>query len=249
MGKIEFEKNIKVSGKIVLETGLHIGAAAEAMKIGGTDSPVVMDYLKRVPIIPGSSLKGKMRSLIELSEGNYNTDGEVHSCDDPSCKLCLIFGRSAEDSEKVKLGPTRLIVRDCFPDDETKKRWEETEDIINGTEIKMENWINRITSGATPRTFERVPAGSKFNFEMILSVYSGDDEKENLRYVLNAMGMLEDNYLGGLGSRGYGKISFEIEKIEERRKEDYINGNGWKSYDNIRFDGAKKVNEVLQLLK
>lgn len=239
---IIFEKNIKITGKIQLITGLHIGSVTESMKIGGTDTPVMMDYLQMVPMIPGSSLKGKMRSLIELSDNDckYKENGEVHSCTNKDCKLCLIFGRPAEISEKLNIGPTRLIVRDCFPDEDTREKWKVSEDIVDGTEIKMENWINRLTSAASPRTFERVPAGSKFDFEMMLSVYNGDDERENLKFLIRAMEQLQDSYLGGSGSRGYGNVEFFIEQVVSRGKEDYIEGQGWNDYK-INGESLKKL--------
>ena len=241
---LNFKKNILIKGKIRCLTGLHVGGVAETMEIGGTDSPVIMDRLKNIPIIPGSSLKGKIRSLLELRYGMYREKGEVHSCDDPDCMLCLIFGRGA--TEEVGAGPTRLIVRDAFPTEETRGEWGKNEDLVHGTEIKGENWINRITSAATPRFIERVPAGSEFDFEMIYSVYQEEDF-DRLKVLFEGMCLLEDNYLGGSGSRGYGKICFKDLEFKQKTKIDYQEGNEWqdvKGAEDLRTPG-----EILSWLK
>ena len=231
--ELNFEMNILIKGKIVCETGLHVGGVAETTEIGGTDSLVILDRLNNIPIIPGSSLKGKMRALIELKDGLYNGHGGVHSCTGIDCPICLIFGRGA--TEDVEAGPTRLIVRDAVPTDETRKEWEKNEDLVHGTEIKGENWINRITSKAHPRFVERVPAGSKFDFEMVYSIYQKGDS-DRLKTLFEGMCLLEDNYLGASGTRGYGKIRFEDLEFKQKTKQDYQEGNDWKV-----VEGAKEL--------
>ncbi|MCK5109591.1 MAG: type III-A CRISPR-associated RAMP protein Csm3 [Methanosarcinales archaeon] len=227
---IAFQKNILIRGTIVCDTGMHIGGVKESMEIGGTDSPVILDPLTNLPIIPGSSIKGKMRSLIEL-QGEYALDdsGNLHFCEDPDCNLCIVFGRGAP--EAVKSGPTRLIVRDAHPTKEAQDRWDRSEDLVHGTEIKGENRINRITSAADPRFVERVPAGSEFGFEMIYSVYQTNDFPERLKLVFEGMHLLEDNYIGASGSRGYGKMRFKDIELKQKTKEDYMNGDGWAAVD------------------
>ncbi|MFZ2071654.1 MAG: type III-A CRISPR-associated RAMP protein Csm3 [Halobacteriota archaeon] len=231
---LNFESNILIKGKIVCLTGLHVGGVAETTEIGGTDSPVILDRLNNVPIIPGSSLKGKIRALLELNTDKYKENGEVHSCDDLKCPICLIFGRGA--TEEVKAGPTRLIVRDAVPIEETKEEWDKNEDLFHGTEIKGENWINRITSAATPRFIERVPAGSKFDFEMVYSIYQKKEDFDRLKKLFEGMCLLEDSYLGASGTRGYGKIRFEDLEFKQKTKQDYQEGNDWKV-----VEGAKEL--------
>jgi len=226
---IAFQKNILIRGTLVCDTGMHIGGVKESMEIGGTDNSVILDPRTNLPIIPGSSIKGKMRSLIEL-QGEYTLDdGKPHSCDKPDCDLCIVFGRGA--TEAVKSGPTRLIVRDAHPTEKTRNWWDRSEDLVHGTEIKGENWINRITSAADPRFIERVPAGSEFKFEMIHSVYQTNDFPERLKLVFEGMHLLEDNYIGASGSRGYGKMRFKDIELKQKTKEDYMNGNGWAAVD------------------
>lgn len=236
---IEFDRNVLISGKVICKTGLHIGGAKEELEIGGTDSPVIIDLKTRTPVIPGSSLKGKMRALLELRDKKYSKDGSPHAhgekCRDHDCKICTIFG----SSEDVQRGPTRLIVRDAFMD------------VGPEIEIKAENVINRLTgkSEVGPRFLERVPAGSEFNLDMVYSIYN-DKDLSNLRTVFEAMSLLEDNYLGGSGSRGYGKVEYKDIQVLVKTKEDYINGVEKKEAILIEIDGEPRekfgINEILQ---
>lgn len=226
MADVVFEKNITIRGKIECKTGILIGGTEEGIEIGGVDKTFVRDPFTKRPLIPGSSLKGKMRSLIELREKKYSQDGSPHGhgskCDDENCDICTVFGSTSDTLR----GPTRLIVRDSLMDD----------DLIIG-EHKTENVINRLTGKADyPRTFERVPAGSTFSFEMVFGVYNAKD-RQRLRLVFEAMSMLEDSYLGSSGSRGYGKIEFKNIKISSKSKEDYLKGIEGKE---VEIDGAKE---------
>ena len=132
---------------------------------------------------------------------------------DENCIAPQIFGIGANDANELKY-PTRIIVRDSFPTEESIQLWEENEDIVRGSEIKYENTINRWTSAANPRNMERVPKDSSFNFEIIFSVY--DEDSVNINNVLKSMNLLEDSYLGGGGSRGFGKIEFTNIKLINR---------------------------------
>ncbi|CAD6491751.1 MAG: CRISPR type III-associated RAMP protein Csm3 [Candidatus Argoarchaeum ethanivorans] len=242
---IQFRKNILIRGILVCDTGMHIGGMKESMAIGGTDSPVILDPRTNLPIIPGSSIKGKMRSLIEL-QGEYALDdsGNLHFCDDLDCDLCIVFGRGA--TEAVKSGPTRLIVRDAHPTKDTQDWWDRSEDMVHGTEIKGENWINRITSAATPRFIERVPAGSEFKFEMIYSAYQTNDFPERLKLVFKGMHLLEDSYIGASGSRGYGKVRFKDIELKQKTKSDYISGDDWATVNGT--DGIGTAQGLLKWL-
>ncbi|HWQ66890.1 MAG TPA: type III-A CRISPR-associated RAMP protein Csm3 [Methanospirillum sp.] len=238
-------RNYLIRGEITCHTGIHIGGVSESLKIGGTDSPVIMNRMSGLPYIPGSSIKGKMRSLLELKKGTpwLMSDGTPHKCEDVKCELCISFGRSAD--KEVKSGPTRLIVRDSHPTEETQKIWKNNDDILHGTEIKGENYLNRITSMATPRFIERVPAGSSFTFEMVFAAYEPEDE-ERIKLIFEAMTLLEDNYIGGYGSRGSGKISFEKISLLEKTAEDYKNGKDWHPYE--KTTGATTALGILERL-
>ena len=219
--KNKFMGNVVIKGKIKCETGMHIGGSTERFEVGGIDAPVIRSP-DGYPYIPGSSVKGKMRYLMEWELGKIDENGDPHACNDENCPICRIFGTSAE---KGKTGPTRLTVRDSHPTDDTKEKWENLDTDLLYTEHKIENVINRITSGAVPRDMERVPKDSEFDIEMVYGIYSlGDDGKtdmENVEQVFKAMRLLEDSALGGSGSRGYGKIKFIDKKIIIKSAEDY----------------------------
>ena len=227
-----FIGNYILKGKFECLTGLHIGGSKEKLEIGGVDSPVVRDPRTRFPYVPGSSLKGKLRSLLEFGLGVVPANGEVS--DDKEIVRLFGIGVDGKDNEQSKLfnvGPSRLIVRDCHPDQETQKWWRTLDTDLLYTEYKSENGINRITSAANPRFVERVAAGSKFDFELVYTVYdlTGDesykqdaaDDLDNLRMALL---MLEHNFLGKSGSRGYGRIKFTFESPVWISKADYKAG-------------------------
>lgn len=230
-------EELKLLGKIVIrgiieaKTGLAIGGSRVGLDIGGMDSPVIKDANGR-PYIPGSSLKGKMRSLMEKADGkkfNANLGSaripiRIHLCESKEeydqCPVCKIFG---VPGNKDFSEPTRLIVRDAnLVEDSITEEMKKNLD-LEYTEVKFENAIDRITSAANPRQNERVPAGAKFSFEMIYNIFDEKD-KENLKEVFKAMKLLEDDYLGSSGSRGYGKIKFENIEIYWNSAKDYEDG-------------------------
>ena len=202
----------KITGKIIVRTGLHIGGDTKTMEIGGMDNPIIRNPATGEPYIPGSSLKGKMRALYEMGTGRYSGNGNCCNCGKPDCPSCVVFG-SANNGGKggrdqdisTQKGPTRLIVRDAFLNEEYRARYFNGDVIV---EEKSENSINRITADANLRQIERILPGVTFDFEFIFRMYSSEDEKLFSSIVLNAMKLLEDDYLGGGGSRGSGKIEF-----------------------------------------
>ncbi|MCM1079532.1 MAG: type III-A CRISPR-associated RAMP protein Csm3 [Bacteroidales bacterium] len=200
-------KKLVYTGIIEVKTGLHIGGTNAALNIGGPDNFVVRNPIDNKPYIPGSSLKGKMRSLTELYNGETNNGNPSNSAQSKSGAL---FGVSGSEKESH---PSRLIVRDA--------------ELLNGdqlentdlpyTESKTEASINRITAKSIPRTFERVPAGAEFNLTMILNIFDSDNEEELKQTLKQAVSLLEDDYLGGSGSRGYGHVIFRNwEEPEEK---------------------------------
>lgn len=213
MATIKLVKKIIYTGTITLKTGLHIGGSNSAMNIGGPDKFVVRNSMNGVPYIPGSSLKGKMRALIEISEGCSEPSSE------PESTSGSLFG-VAVNNKKGKA--SRLIVRDCELIteilDDPNYNFDNTD--LPYTEAKTEASIDRVTSVANPRTFERVPAGAKFNLNMVLYVFEGEKEQELKNTLKRAIELLGDDYLGGSGSRGYGQVIIDY-KEEEKKVEDY----------------------------
>ena len=209
----------KITGKITVKTGLHIGAGNNKVEIGGMDNPIIRNPITQEPYIPGSSIKGKMRSLMEWKLGKVAaSEGKPCSCGEPDCEICRIFGYANSNSEKSKdRGPTRIIVRDAVLSKEWAERYQSGKPIV---EEKSENSLNRITAEATPRPIERVVPGVQFDFEIAYRVIdTGDngktDEKMFETVVKEGLKLLQNDYLGGGGSRGNGQISFDDLKDEK----------------------------------
>ena len=232
--------NIKLHGKLIITgeiesvTGLHIGGAASGLDIGGIDNPIIRHPVSREPYIPGSSLRGKMRSLLDKHFGNeanqqIQRDVRIHECKkEPEyikCPVCQIFGITpgrTQDADRrgwTQLKPTRLLVRDVLLSKDPNLPLRNAKTDLPFTEVKWEATIDRITSAAVPRQNERVPPGAVFSpFELVYSLYdlNGEGVKKDikwLKYVFKAMELLEDDYLGGYGSRGAGKIAFQNVKV------------------------------------
>ncbi len=216
-------------------TGLHIGGSDTNVEIGGVDKTIIRDPLSNRPYVPGSSFKGKMRSLLEKYKGldqnrPIGSRTTIHSCQNAEvyqdCAVCQIFGIPGEDEFAT---PTRLVVRDVHLCDKSAKRLEDVARTdLPYSEIKTEVSIDRVTSAANPRQMERVPAGSVFGpAELVYSVYDGDDcdaarDVANLKVLVEGLQLLEDDYLGGLGSRGSGKVRLRSIAVKVRSKQDYL---------------------------
>ncbi|MBN1625210.1 MAG: type III-A CRISPR-associated RAMP protein Csm3 [Deltaproteobacteria bacterium] len=230
----EFIGKYIITADIELKTALHIGGTEEGFDIGGIDNPVIKDKVSGLPYIPGSSLKGKLRSLLEWAYGEVvikQKDGTKEwrglLCSKPDHPIGIVFGIPAEDhnqkdAEKIP-GPARLTVRDAYPVDNQKEIWEKAMGENIYTEAKTENSIDRLTSAATPRSMERVPAGSKFKAEFVYDVYKKEDIP-NLKLLFQGMLLLEDSYLGGGGTRGSGKVEFSNITIIPRDISYYVGG-------------------------
>lgn len=215
---------VVISGTLECLTGLHIGASKENIEIGAIDSPVVRDPVTRQPYIPGSSLKGKMRALLEKALGitnrrdigTRNNPVYVHVCDDAqkalTCNLCRIFGSTGRDGGKNF--PARLIVRDLYLTKDSVERLSDIDTGLQYTEWKFENAIDRVTSAANPRQIERVPKGAEFEFELIYNVEDKNHIEEDLKNIRLALNLLQLDALGGHGSRGYGKVGIKFKEIK-----------------------------------
>lgn len=253
----------RLASTLIAETGLHIGGGGEKLDIGGLDKPVVRDPLTQYPYLPGSSIKGKLRSILERvlnkplnragGSGTFRyesddlVDGYSEISDEQkvayegaiNCQISRLFGSTggsnfwvetelarAEKLErmdvtctikgvqysKVKKGrnaPARLIVRDCHLQSESAEKLKRVDTGLYMTEWKFENGIDRVTAAANPRQIERVPADSRFKFELVYTVEDARQAIEDLQNIAIALSLLEDDALGGHGSRGYGKVRFE----------------------------------------
>lgn len=272
LGKLHF-KSI-----LLVETGLHIGGGGETLSIGGLDKPIIRDPITRHPYLPGSSIKGKLRAILErLCNKPLNRSGSRdtyrYESDDlvdgiteidrqyikfegaKNCEISRVFGSTGvtcwietevaeleglleKDSRKKQIdgkeyaqvkgrnAPARLIVRDAHLQKDSAKELKEIDTGLYMTEWKFENGINRVTAAANPRQVERVPKGAKFEFEMVYTVENREQAVEDFKNLVVALGILQDDALGGHGSRGYGKVSFKKLKFFCRTREQYLNPSG-----------------------
>lgn len=217
-----------ITGEIEAKTGLHIGGSAGALAIGNVDLPVIRNARTNQPYIPGSSLKGKMRSLSEkLTAAPQNKPvGQIRmhvaESQDEYQQYWVnpVFGVPGDIKFEIA-APTRLVVRDVDLSDVSAKELLDARTDQPYTEVKWEVAIDRVTSVATPRQIERVPAGAIFGpMELVFSVFAQSDVAL-FGNVLTAMQLVEDDYLGGQGSRGSGKIAFRNLTIAARKGTDY----------------------------
>ena len=198
-------KKIKIQTSITLMTGLHIGGSSDNVEIGGIDNPVIKLATRgNEPYIPGSSLKGKMRCLLEQAAGapQIGLDEKVNN----------LFGINKEKNPKKEDKPSKLIVRDAILSEESKQALLACDNLdMPYTENKWENVIDRTKGVAEhPRQSERVPAGAVFNAEFVLNIWDDDNEEELMALFEKGIRLLENDYLGGSGSRGYGKVKFGV---------------------------------------
>ena len=233
--KIELKGRVFLTFHIEAVTGLHIGGTETGIEIGGVDKTVIRDPLTNYPYIPGSSLKGKMRSLLEKYQGKEQNKTitekvSIHTCKEleqyRNCDICQVFGAPGE---YIFTTPTRLIVRDVHMTSESADRLDQSgRTDLPYTEVKTEVSIDRVTSAANPRQMERVPAGTVFApAELVYSIYDGDDcdpakDVDRLETLVKGMQLLEDDYLGGLGSRGSGKVALEKIEVKLRSNSEYL---------------------------
>ncbi len=212
---MKLNKIIKIQATLRCVSGLHIGGNESEMHIGGVDNGIVKHPITQRPYLPGSSLKGKMRSLLEWKSGAVKQaplswDDYEKTKNEEVLRILQLFGSASSEKgdEAINtLGPSRLSFWDCDLTEDFVKKIEQSDVLF--TEVKTENVINRITGTAEhPRQTERVPAGATFNFKLTLKVLDEDDDKL-LQTVLVGLKLLEHDSIGGSGSRGYGKICFD----------------------------------------
>jgi CRISPR-associated protein Csm3 len=265
-----------LTSQLSAETGLHIGGGGENLDIGGLDKPVIRDPLTKYPYLPGSSIKGKLRSILErllnkplnrtggsgtwryesddLKDGftEVETDRFIAYEGASTCQVSRVFGSTGgskfwmpietardegllennsptktiqgQNCVKINRGrnaPARLIIRDCHLVPDSIEKLKQVDTGLYMTEWKFENGIDRVTAAANPRQLERIPAGSKFQFELVYTVEDKDQAIEDLQNLAIALAILEDDALGGHGSRGYGKVRFQNFDISYRSLEQY----------------------------
>jgi CRISPR-associated protein Csm3 len=262
--KIIFLGTASISGTLKCETGLHIGSGNDELKIGGIDKYVIKTADNK-PYIPGSSFKGKSRSLFEKWHGlNSNRKGADkiyrYEADDIdialSCQLSRLFGSTSKDSDKLNF-PARLIVRDLMP-------------IDFKLEKKSENTLDRLSAHANPRANERVANNSTFkleldyNLEVIvdneMNIYLGSESQDginnymentidDLKNIFNVLMLLQFSYLGGNGSRGYGHVSFSDLSLEIKTVSELLSFENNSVHVSIIKQTPKEIRQEIECKK
>jgi CRISPR-associated protein Csm3 len=213
-----------ITGTIELKSGTRIGGSDDLLQIGGTDLTCIKDPVTGRPYLPGSSLKGRMRSELERYHERFGRNpNEPCGCATPECPVCRLFGPHKNTNHQ--LGPSRLLIRDA--------------PLLEGGQLehKTEAIIQRQSNTAQhPRTVERVAPGSRFALEIGVQVFDLDDGfeyddhdgkrvrgAEALREVVYmALDLVEQTGIGSGTSKGYGAVEITVEKI--RRAERRSNG-------------------------
>ena len=188
---------IEITGILEIVTGMHIGGSSAFSAIGAVDSPVIRDMRTKYPMIPGSSLKGKMRALLAKK---YNVAVAEAPDYDAPC-LTNLFGCAKKNHAQV----SRVLFADMvlLNSDEL-----ENHGLTSAIEIKFENSIKRTTAVANPRQIERVVRGAKFPLDIIYEAKDEDMIIQDFKILKDGFRLLQYDYLGGSGSRGYGKVKF-----------------------------------------
>ena len=287
---------LKLTSNLVVKTGLHIGGGSMSIDIGGIDKAVVRDPLTKHPYLPGSSIKGKMRSILErflnkpvnrsggsgtfryesddLESGFSEIDKQLIEFEgSATCEVSRVFGSTGNscwipesksegvDREqnlktrdingvsyvkvKGRNSPARLIVRDSHLTADSAVLLKSIDTGLYMTEWKFENGIDRITAAANPRQLERVPAGAVFDFEIVYTVENAEQAVKDLQNLAIALAILEDDALGGHGSRGYGKVAFENFQLYYRDLEYYKTIGTANHNSQVLLNSADNIEQLL----
>ena len=215
MAQVQLKGKLLIGAVLTVKTGLHIGDSSDFAPIGAVDSPFIRDPLTKAPIIPGSSLKGKMRTLLARVRDGM---AALPSPEEDEAVVDRLFGISSKTETK----PARLQFRDAFVKAESRNKFKNLDTDTYLGEIKAENTINRGTGVANPRMIERVPAGMEFDFQLVYNIEDENQMKEDMEVLCRGFRLLQLDYLGGHGSRGYGRIafsSFHVQKMDPETAE------------------------------
>lgn len=212
MEQTQLLAKVIIRAVLTVKTGLHIGGSSDYAPIGAVDSIFVRDPLTKQPVIPGSSVKGKMRTLLAKTR---NKMGIGSSPDNDEKVVLRLFG----SAQKGNILFSRLQFSDSFVNQTSMEQFSRLDTDTYLGEVKFENTINRATGVANPRQIERVPAGMQFDFQLVYNPEKIEDFDEDMTVLQDGFRLLQLDYLGGHGSRGYGRVAFshfDVKKMDAR---------------------------------
>lgn len=220
----KLEKKVFLHYRLTLVTGLRIGDSKERVEIGGVDAPIVRRKDNYAPYLPGSSIKGKMRCLLELMAGENGASDAKNT----GTLICQLFGAGENNNPRMESRQSRLIVRDADLTSQWEKTLREsTHTDLPYTEIKWENVINRLKGTAEhPRQLERIPAGAEFDVHFVINCFETEPYVDYEALLTKGLEAMQDDYLGGSGSRGYGQVQLELVSRREKSRTEYLAGTG-----------------------
>lgn len=241
---------VVVRGTIEAVTGLHVGSATNTLGLAGVDQPIAREPLSGAPYIPGSSVRGKMRALTErvlglslnanIGRSRFHAPQTREEYD--ASPIGRLYGVSNSVSYAVE-APARLVVRDVSLTPASLNALANARTDLPFTELKAEVAIDRVTAEAVARQIERVPAGATFGpAELVYSIYEPRDAAD-FGWVARGLQLLEDDYLGGHGSRGSGKVRFSDITVSIRSRASYT-GSGSKAEDRSYSDVDAFVDDL-----
>ena len=216
---MKLKEHVEVKGVIVLKEGLRVGGTKESVGIGETDNPIIRHPVTRRPYLPGSSIKGKIRSLLE-QKYSIRSQETGRPCDCGNCFVCSLFGCGSTTATNE---PSRLIFRDAQLSPESEQELNET---LPGsfaevkTEIAMDRNKGKTVTGSL-RQQERIPAGAKFDFSFTVRLFEEDNARraDYFKKLSEAFEMIEKEYLGGSGTRGYGQVDMMTADLSKHMSE------------------------------
>ena len=223
----------KIQGQIEVLTGLHIGGNKDNIEIGGMDQPIIKIPHAGAPYIPGSSLKGKMRSMLETVYFANFIEQTGLPCEDfnppENSVISRIFG-SSNNKKPTELGSTRIIVRDAMLSEKFRNQFNKGNLVM---EEKYENTIHRIKGTAEhPRPLERVPAGVVFDFAISLKQMDADSQNM-IEWIWRGLKLIELDGLGGNISRGSGQVRFINVTKDGESQTEILNEIGTKLWEKV----------------
>lgn len=253
-------EKVFLRGTITALTGLRVGGNEQGLDAGGLENLVARHALLDEPYVPGSSLRGKLRCTLERLHGVAGPaagDGVVFGpADDLTHPVVQLFGAAAKDGPGLA---SRVLVRDALLTEASRKRLARLRGVLPMTETKAEATIDRVTSAASARTVERVPAGAELRFELVLEVRAlpesapavpgrtgenGWGRDEDLRWLLTGLDLLQDDALGGHGSRGYGRVKIRVDALTHRTRDDYLQGRPERALEGLAGEISRRVADL-----